>query len=277
MKKILVLFLTVVCCVGLMTACGSSKDESSSDEGTVVFKQGFDTDYPPYSYMNDEGETGGFDVELCQAVCDYLGWQYEAVPFNWDAKDEELESGACDCIWSGFTISADRKDKYAWSEVYSNNTQVILVPNDSSIKTLADLKGKSVGVQVATSALELLQDDSDEGQADLAATFKALNQYDTYTTAFADLKAGAIDAIAIDSTAASYYMQKNAGYKVLDETLSTEEYAIGFRVSDTELRDQVNDALNALAANGTVAKIAAKYPEIEDQITLGKDTSESAE
>lgn len=278
MKKILALLITVICCVGMLTACGSSDDETAtSDDSTFVFKQGFDMDYPPYSYLNDDGEIDGFDVELCQAVCDYLGWEYEAVPFNWDAKDEELESGACDCIWSGFTISEDRKDNYTWSEVYSNNTQVILVPEDSSITTLADLSGKTVGVQTATSALELLQDDSDEGQADLAATFKALNQYDTYTTAFADLKAGAIEAIAIDSTAASYYMQKNTGYRILDETLSSEEYAIGFRVSDTELRDQVNEALDALAANGTVATIAAEYPEIEDQITLGKDTEESAE
>ena len=269
MKKILVLLLTALCCLGFLTACGS-KGDSSSDNGTFVFKQGFDMDYPPYSYRNDEGEIGGFDVEMAKAVCAYMGWEYEAVPFNWDAKDEELQSGACDCIWSGFTISEDRKDKYAWSEVYSNNTQVILVPDDSTIKTLADLKGKNVGVQVATSAVELLQDDSDEGQAKLAATFKNLNQYDTYTTAFADLKAGAIDAIAIDSTAASFYMKDNAGFHVLDETLSTEEYAIGFRVSDTKLRDQVNEALNALAKNGTVAKIAAKYPEIEAQITLGK-------
>ncbi len=266
MKKILALLLTALCCIALLTACGSDKKETAAnDDGTFVFKHGFDMDYPPYSYRTDEGEIGGFDVEMAKAVCNYLGWEYESVPFNWDAKDAELESGACDCIWSGFTLNG-REDDYCWSVPYSDNTQVILIPEKSDIKTLDDLKGKTVGVQVATSALDLLQGDEKE----LADTFAALNQYDTYTSAFADLQAGAIQAVAIDITVANYFMQKTEGFKLLDETLSTEQYAIGFRLSDTELRDQVNEALAALAADGTVAKIAEKYPEIADQITLGK-------
>jgi polar amino acid transport system substrate-binding protein len=268
MKKILVILIATFFCVGMLTACSPTEDETATeDDGTFVFKHGFDLDYPPYSYRNDDGEIGGFDVELAQAVCEYMDWEYEAVPFNWDAKDAELESGACDCIWSGFTING-REDDYTWSMPYSDNTQVILVAEDSGIETLDDLAGKTVGVQVATSALDLLQDE--EGQAELAATFGALNQYDTYTTAFADLQAGAIEAIAIDITAASYYLEDTEGFVILDEDLSTEQYAIGFRLSDTELRDQVNDALEALAADGTVAEIAENYPEIADHLTLGK-------
>ena len=266
MKRILILLLTALCCIATLTACGSGDDKNAANgDGTVVFKHGFDMDYPPYSYRTDEGEIGGFDVEMAKAVCEYLGWEYESVPFNWDAKDAELESGACDCIWSGFTLNG-REDNYCWSVPYSDNTQVILIPEKSEIKTLADLKGKAVGVQTATSALDLLEGDEKE----LADTFAALNQYDTYTSAFADLQAGAIQAVAIDVTAASYYMQKTKGFILLDETLSTEQYAIGFRLSDTELRDQINDALAALAADGTVAKIAENYPEIADHITLGK-------
>lgn len=268
MKKILALLITVLCCVGMLTACGSSDDETASgDDGTFVFKHGFDMDYPPYSHRDDDGKISGFDVELAQAVCDYMGWKYEAVPLNWDAKDAELESGACDCIWSGFTING-REDDYCWSMTYSDNTQVILVADDSGIETLDDLAGKTVGVQAATSALDMLQDE--DGQAKLAATFAALNQYDTYTTAFTDLQAGAIDAIAIDITAANYFLQDTEGYKILDDYLGSEQYAIGFRLSDTKLRDQVNEALEALAADGTVAKIAENYPEIKDYITLGK-------
>ena len=266
MKKILALLITALCCIGMLTACGSdNKETADGDDGTFVFKHGFDMDYPPYSYRNDEGEISGFDVEMAQAACEYLGWEYEAVPFNWDAKDAELESGACDCIWSGFTING-REDDYCWSIPYSDNTQVILIPEGSDLKTLADLAGKTVGVQVATSALDLLQGD----EKDLADTFAALNQYDTYTSAFADLQAGAIQAVAIDITVANYFMQKTEGFKLLDETLSTEQYAIGFRLSDTKLRDQVNEALAALVADGTVDKIAERYPEIADNIILGK-------
>ena len=176
-----------------------------SGDPNYTFIHGFDLDYPPYSYLQDDGSVGGFDVELCQAVCAYLGWQYQPLPFNWDAKDAELNAGSCDCIWSGFTLEG-REDDYCWGIVYSNNTQGILVGSNSGIKTLADLKGKTVGVQTATSAMDLLEGDRKE----LADSFKELKVYETYTIAFADLKAGAIDAIAIDMTAGSFLIASEA-------------------------------------------------------------------
>ncbi|MBP3878977.1 MAG: transporter substrate-binding domain-containing protein, partial [Lachnospiraceae bacterium] len=177
----------------------STLPAKGSGDSSFTFKHGFDLDYPPYSYRQDDGTVGGFDVELCQAVCEYLGWGYEAVPFNWDAKDMELNAKSCDCIWSGFTKEG-REDDYTWGITYSNNTQGILVPADSDIKTLADLKGKIVGVQTATSAYDMLED----SQKELADTFSELKVYETYTVAYNDLKAGAIDAIAIDMTAGSF-------------------------------------------------------------------------
>ena len=179
--------------------------EKGSGDPNYTFVHGFDLDYPPYSYLQDDGSVGGFDVELCQAVCEYLGWKYEPLPFNWDAKDAELNAGSCDCIWSGFTKEG-REDDYCWGITYSNNTQGILVASNSGIKTLADLKGKTVGVQTATSAMDMLEGD----RADLAATFKELKVYETYTIAFSDLKAGAIDAIAIDMTAGSFLIANEA-------------------------------------------------------------------
>ena len=177
----------------------STLPAEGSGDSSFTFKHGFDLDYPPYSYRQDDGTVGGFDVELCQAVCAYLGWGYEAVPFNWDAKDMELNAKSCDCIWSGFTKEG-REDKYTWGISYSNNTQGILVAADSGIKTLADLSGKVVGVQIGTSAADMLED----SRKDLADTFGELKTYETYTVAFNDLKAGAIDAIAIDMTAGAF-------------------------------------------------------------------------
>ena len=249
--------------------CGASSSSSDAGdaEGTFTFKHGFDLDYPPYSYRTDDGQIGGFDVEMAQAVCEYYGWQYEAVPFNWDAKDAELNAGSCDCIWSGFTMNG-REDDYLWSMPYSDNTQMIMVNKNSGIATLADLAGKKVGVQTATSAYDMLQDE--EGQAQLASTFASVEVYDTYTIAFNDLKAGALDAIAIDVTSGNYLMSGETDYVFLDEVLGSEVYAIGFRKDDTELCDQINAALEALAGDGTVAAIAENYPEIADYITLGK-------
>ena len=175
-----------------------------SGDPEYTFRHGFDLDYPPYSYLQDDGTVGGFDVEVCQAVCEYIGWKYEPVPFNWDAKDAELNAGSCDCIWSGITVEG-REDDYLWGMAYSSNTQMIMVADNSGIKTLADLKGKKVGVQTATSAYDMLED----SQAELAATFKELLVYETYTVAFNDLKAGAIDAIAIDVTAGTFLMNND--------------------------------------------------------------------
>ena len=183
----------------------STLPEEGSGDPDVTFKHGFDMDYPPYSYLQDDGSVGGFDVELCQAVCEYLGWGYEAVPFNWDAKDLELKAGSCDCIWSGFTKEG-REDDYTWGITYSNNTQGILVAADSGIETLDALAGKIVGVQIDTSAADMLEGD----RKDLADTFGELLTYETYTIAYNDLKAGAIDAIAIDMTAGGYLVAKDS-------------------------------------------------------------------
>ena len=175
-----------------------------SGDPNFTFKHGFDLDYPPYSYLQNDGSVGGFDVEVCKAVCEYLGWQYEPVPFNWDAKDAELNAKSCDCIWSGITIEG-REDEYLWGMAYSNNTQMIMVADNGKINSLADLKGKKVGVQTATSAYDMLQD----SQAELAATFADLLVYETYTVAYNDLKAGAIDAIAIDVTSGTFLMNND--------------------------------------------------------------------
>lgn len=180
--------------------------EQGSGDSNFTFKHGFDLDYPPYSYLKDDGSVGGFDVELCQAVCEYMGWGYESVPFNWEAKDMELNANSCDCIWSGFTKEG-REDKYTWGITYSNNTQGILVAKDSDIKKLEDLSGKVVGVQIDTSAAEML--DKDGAQEELAKTFGELKTYETYTVAYNDLKAGAIDAIAIDMTAGTYLISND--------------------------------------------------------------------
>ena len=254
-----------------LAGCGNS-GSSSADSGTsygegYVFKHGFDLDYPPYSYIDDNGNNGGFDVEMAQAVCAYYKWEYQAVPFNWDAKDAELNAGSCDCIWSGFTMNG-REDDYLWSKPYSDNTQMIMVKKDSGIATLADLAGKKVGVQTATSAYDLLQDE--EGQAELAGTFDKLEVYETYTIAFNDLKAGAIDAIAIDVTSGNFLMSGETDYQFLEEMLGSEQYAIGFRKDDTELCDLVNAALDALVEDGTYDSIGQKYPEIYDYLCLGK-------
>ena len=117
---------------------------------------GFDAEYPPYGYMDEDGEYTGFDLELAQAVCDLEGWELEQKPISWDSKDQELDAGSIDCIWNGFTMNG-REDDYTFSVPYVDNSQVIVVAEDSGIDKLTDLAGKTVGVQAASAALDLLQ------------------------------------------------------------------------------------------------------------------------
>ena len=273
MKKrltVLVLAFAMIFTMVALTACGGGGgDSEGAAEEAFTFKHGYDKDFPPYSYIGDDGETTGFDVELAQAVCELNGWNYEGVAINWDAKDAELESGSIDCIWSGFTKSPDREPKFAWSDPYSVNTIKIMVLEGSDIKSTDDLAGKKVGVQGSTSAQEMLETPNAEGGAeDLMKTFASFEKYDTYTVAVNDLKAGAIDAIAIDVTTGDYQMTKVEGLAYLDGDVCQEVYAIGFRTDDTELRDQVNAALKTLAENGKMDEIGKKYPQIYENLSM---------
>lgn len=250
---------------------GAADAEAEADGATeadrTTFTVGFDAEYPPYGYMDENGEYTGFDLELAQAVCDLEGWELVKKPINWDSKDMELNSGSIDCIWNGFTMNG-REDDYTFSVPYVDNSQVIVVAENSGITELTDLAGKTVGVQAASAALDLLQSDEEGGQKALADTFGALNEFADYNTAFTELQAGALDALAIDVGVAKYQLNsRGEGFVMLEETLNTEQYAIGFRKGDQELCDIVNADLQKLTNDGTVAELAEKY-EIADMVTL---------
>lgn len=241
------------------SACGDKKD---SEEFIV----GFDASFPPYGYMDDNGEYVGFDLDLAAEVCERNNWKLVKQPINWDSKDFELESGNISCIWNGFTMSDDRIDSYTWSEPYVDNSQVVVVAADSGITSLEDLEGKIVDVQAASSALEALNGDAKE----LAETFKKLEEVPDYNQAFMNLEAGAVDAVAMDIGVANYQIeQRGDKYVILEEAIVTEEYGIGFLKGNEELRDKVQETLDEMAKDGTVTKIAEKWG-LSDSVTLGK-------
>ena len=140
MRRSLVCVLTGAVLAASMIGTVCLADEAKT------FTVGFDAEYPPFGYMDEDGEYTGFDLELAQAVCDLQGWELVKTPIDWDSKDMELNSGAIDCIWNGFTMNG-REDDYTWSVPYVDNSQVIVIPEDSDIADLAGLAGKTVGVQ----------------------------------------------------------------------------------------------------------------------------------
>ena len=249
----------------------ASAAETATGEGRT-FTVGFDAEYPPYGYKDESGEYTGFDLELAQEVCDRNGWTLVKQPVDWDSKDMELNTGAIDCIWNGFTMTG-REDDYTFSVPYVDNSIVFVVMNDSDIKSKEDLAGKVVVTQADSSALTALtsEEDNDENLA-LAASFADLQQVADYNTAFMNLESGAVDAIAVDIGVAQYQLASRGDtFRKLDEPLSTEPYGIGFKKGNEELRDQVQDTLFEMYKDGTFDEIAAKYTDynLPDMICLG--------
>lgn len=258
MKKTLCLLLTLAMLFALC-ACGQSAAEKKT------FIMGIDPEYPPFSYLGDDGSYTGFDVEVCQAVCDYLGWELEIFGVNWDEKLVQLDSKECDCVWSGMTILDSMKEAgYVISEPYYDNTQVLVVKDDGGFASSADLAGKVVAVQLGTSGEALLGGDL----ADLAATFAEVVTCNSFLTCFTELEGGAVDAVFVDMPVAASYVAKNEGLAIIDENLGAEQYGIAFRSGDAELCAQVDAAVQALVANGTYARIAEKeeYAEIVNNL-----------
>lgn len=298
MKKALALAVAGMMVFGL-TACGGdskkeaepttapaetqeAEDTESTDEAAdtadgerTTLTVGFDAEFPPYGYMDEDGEYVGFDLDLAAEVCKRQGWELVKQPINWDTKDMELSSGSIDCIWNGFTMNG-REDEYTWSVPYVDNSQVFVVAEDSGISTKADLAGKTVGVQADSSALAALEDEESQENLDLAASFAALNQFADYNTAFMELEAGSIDALAMDIGVANYQISQREGYTILtgdndQEYLATEQYAIGFLKGNDELKDLVESTLMQMVDDGTFMEIAEKYADygLTDAVCLG--------
>lgn len=244
------------------TEASEAEGEAQETGGTLVV--GFDQEFPPMGFIGDDGEYTGFDLELAQEVAKRLGLSYKAQPIAWDSKDMELESGNIDCIWNGFTMTG-REDAYTWSDPYMENAQVFVVKADSGIESPADLAGKIVEVQMDSSGQKAL-----EADPELSGSFAQLITTPDYNTAFMDLEQGAVDAVCMDIIVASYQIrEREADMVILDEALASEDYGIGFKKGNTELRDQVNDTLLEMAEDGTLAQISEKWFG-EDITTIGK-------
>lgn len=255
LTKILSLILAAIMLCTCMVSCGDKKDNETDDkkDETKELIVGFDAEFPPFGYIAEDGSYDGFDLACAKEVCNRLGWNFKAVAIDWNSKDQELKLNNINCIWNGFTYTG-REDEYTWSDPYVSNKIVMVVKADSGIKTLADLKGKSVMAQAGSSAVDAINEN-----ADLAASINMIELAD-YNLGFMDLNQGSVAAVAADLGVAAYNMANNDGeYVILDEAVSEEQYAIGFLKGNTELRDAVNEQLLAMAKDGTMMKIAENY------------------
>ena len=282
MKKRVTLLLALMSASAMLAAgCGGGSGSTgaeetggdTSEEETASFEEkqegdtftvGFDQNFPPMGFVGDDGEYTGFDLDLAKEVCERQGWEFVPQPIAWETKDATLNSGEIDCIWNGFTMNG-REDEYTWSDPYLDNQQVFVVRSDSGIESEEDLAGKIVDVQTESSAQAALDDNPE-----LADTFGTLQVIPDYDTGFMELESGAVDAVAMDIVVASYQIEsRGADFTILDESIATEEYGIGFAKGNEALRDTVQATLEEMAADGTMAEISEKWFG-EDITTIGK-------
>jgi len=256
MKKLMFTMAAVAAFVGC------SQRSTLTDNRFVV---GFDAEFPPYGFKEGT-EYKGFDLDLAREACARRGWTFVASPINWDAKDMELNSGAIDCIWNGFTMQG-RENGYAWTSAYIDNSQVVLVKAGSSIKALKDLAGKVVGVQTDTPVQKALSKDGDK--YDLGKQFKQLVVMPNYNQAVQELAMGGVEAVALDVGVAKKKLADMPGkFAMLDEIVMTETYGVGFRKGNEKLRDLVEETLRDLADDGTMKILAGKYGIEENALIL---------
>ncbi len=246
MKKLLALVLCLIM-VFSFAACGAKKE-------TLVV--GY-TIYKPMNYLDDAGELVGFDTELAKAVFSNLGYEVIFKEIDWDSKYTDLDSGAIDCIWNGFTCNTSdddgiaRKDKVDFSYNYMENRQAVVVKTDSAIATAADLNGK-FGAAESGSAGETY------GKGFEGAQIKGFTKQ---TECLTEVKAGTQDFAVVDIQLANSYCGKGdyADLKIVEGLSSDVEfYAIGFK-KGSELTAKVNEQLAKLGEDGTIADLAEKY------------------
>ena len=252
-KRTVAVVMAAAMTIGMMET-GVSVQAGVEDKTLIV---GFDAEYPPFGYKDDNGEYVGFDLDLAQEVCDNLGWELVKKPINWDSKDMELNSGTIDCIWNGFGYTEERNEAMTLSNPYVKDKSMFVVKGSSSYTNQDELKGKKIGVQ-SGSVQEKRLNESEYG--------KELDEvigYTDYLTALMDLETGNIDAVYMSQISGNYIIQnQDKDFKTFDAIGIGEEskgMVIAFKKGNTALKDKVENALNELKAEGKLKELSEKW------------------
>ena len=256
MKKLFSILLSATLLLGVV-GCGSSNDattDATSEDGNVIIV-GLDDTFSPMGFRDENNELIGFDIDLAKAAGEKMGAEIQFQPIDWDTKEIEIKSGKIDLIWNGFTVTEERKETFEFTKPYLDNKQLIIVRDDSTIASKAELEGKKVGLQEASSALEAVSKD------EISQAFAEMPTYDTNVLAFQDLSIGRIDAVVADEITAKYYIENNPDcqLKTIDDDFGSEQYAVAANKGNTELIEKLQAALDEMNEDGTSAEISKKW------------------
>lgn len=255
MKKVLKKYGAMLLIL-IMSVLGAGCSKSERNDNEVII--GFDNTYFPMGFMDEKGDTVGFDIDLAKETFKKLGMDVKFQSIDWSMKETELSTGNIDIIWNGYTLTEERKQKVSYTDPYMKNKQLIITLNNSEIKIKSDLYGKTIGTQQGSSGLEAI-----EKEKDLVENLKGKKPvlYDTFDKVFRDLEAGRIDAMVVDETLARYYISQKGEkkYSILEDSFGEESYVVAFRKDDIELRDKVNNTITELKEDKIFDEIYSKW------------------
>jgi len=261
MKKIIFIIIAIVIIAAgviLMINMSKAKENINTlqyivNKGELVL--GLDDSFPPMGFRDENNNIVGFDIDVAKEVCKRMGISLKLQPISWEANEQELNSGNIDCIWNGMSVNSEREANMTLSEPYMENTMILVVLKNSGYSSADNLKGKNIGVQSGSTAQQILE------ESDFYNQIGKVISYSDNITAFMDLETGQINAVFLDSVLANYYItSKGKNYAVLSDGIAyKEDYAIGFRKGDTELRDKIQEILGDMKKDGALAEISQKW------------------
>ena len=261
MKRFATMLFVIASVFALLVGCSNSNTDKASDEKSDAKSEkketiiiGIDDAFAPMGFRDEKNEIVGFDIDMAKAAGEKMGVELKIQPIDWKTKENELNSGRIDLIWNGYTITDERKEKVLFTKPYLANSQVVATLADSDLSALSDLEGKKVGIQALSSAVDALTANPVNDK------IASLTEYSTNVLALTDLKAGRVDAVVIDEVVIRYYMTQEEGtFKILDEKLAPEEYAVGVKKGNEDLLEKLQTALDEMNEDGTAAEISEKW------------------
>lgn len=241
LKKIFAVVMAL-CLLLCFAGCGAKEDNTLT--------MGTNAAFPPYEYVDDDGNIVGIDAEIAAAIAEKLGMELEIKDMEFDSLITACAGGSVDVVLAGMTVTDERKESVNFSDSYATGIQVIIVKDGSEIAAYEDLEGKMIGVQSGTTGDIYCTDEFGQDN---------VKQFANGALAVEALKNDQVDCVIIDNEPAKAFVAANEGLKILESEYAVEDYAIAIAKENDELLEKINDAMAELKADGTIDKIVNKY------------------
>jgi polar amino acid transport system substrate-binding protein len=263
-RKVLTLTLVVIL-MFLVFGCGTSSTNDVSENELPKLIIGIDDSYEPYTYIDENGEYVGLDIELAKEACQRMNREASFVAIKWDKKNDYLADGTIDCIWSCFSING-RESDYTWVGPYMYSRQMVAVASDSDINKISDLNGKRVAVMSSTKPETIFLERESEDIPEV----EELYSMDDMEFVFTALQYDFVDAVAGHEIMIRQYMDSMAGdYRLLDDELQSVGVGVAFdKDNPSDAVTGLEQALSDMRDDGTLAQILETYGIIADSTEL---------